>query len=96
MKSQLIVHPRITKSEATFNPTTPPIDPTPLLQYGDNPTAIILSIAILLWVLRPVMLRQQSNPGETPRSTQDMYTASGKRAIASFPQGIPSLILFPP
>ncbi|MEQ9553360.1 MAG: hypothetical protein RIM23_27515 [Coleofasciculus sp. G3-WIS-01] len=48
-----------TISTSQTNPTTPPIDPTPLLQYGDNPTAIILSIAILLWVLRPVMLRQQ-------------------------------------
>ncbi|MEQ8961049.1 MAG: hypothetical protein RLP02_24525 [Coleofasciculus sp. C2-GNP5-27] len=73
-----------TISTSQANPTTPPIDPTPLLKYGDNPTAIILSIAILLWVLRPVMLRQQSNPGETPRSTQGKYTASGKRAIASF------------
>ncbi|MEQ8970591.1 MAG: hypothetical protein RIE73_09360 [Coleofasciculus sp. C1-SOL-03] len=71
-------------STSQANPTTPPIDPTPLLQYGDNPTAIILSIAILLWVLRPVMLRQQSNPGETSRSTQGKYTALGKRAIASF------------
>jgi hypothetical protein len=79
----------MSKEQATIsisqaNPTTPPIDPTPLLQYGDNPTAIILSIAILLWVLRPVMLRQQSNPGETSRSTQGKYTALGKRAIASF------------
>ncbi|MBD1927966.1 hypothetical protein H6F74_17190 [Trichocoleus sp. FACHB-90] len=39
--------------------TTLPIDPTPLLQ-SNSPTAIILSIAIVLWVLRPVMLQQNS------------------------------------
>ncbi|MBD1926933.1 hypothetical protein H6F74_11830 [Trichocoleus sp. FACHB-90] len=37
--------------------TTLPIDPTLLLQYGNIPTAIILAIAILLWVLRPLMLK---------------------------------------
>ena len=73
-----------TISTSQTNPTTPPIDPTPLLQYGDNPTAIILSIAILLWVLRPVMLRQQSNPGEMLGSTQDKLTPWGKGAIAAF------------
>jgi hypothetical protein len=39
--------------------TTLPIDPTPLLE-SNSPTAIILAIAILLWVLRPVMLLQKS------------------------------------
>lgn len=29
------------------------IDPTPLLEHGNSPTAIILAIAILLWVLKP-------------------------------------------
>lgn len=37
------------------------IDPTPLLEHGNSPTAIILAIAILLWVLRPVMLQQKSS-----------------------------------
>jgi hypothetical protein len=45
--------------------TTLPIDPTPLLQNGNNPTAIILSIAILLWVLRPVMQQQKSGTSES-------------------------------
>ncbi|MGK7954798.1 MAG: hypothetical protein AB4063_05990 [Crocosphaera sp.] len=36
------------------------IDPTPLLEHGNSPTAIILAISILLWVLRPVMLKQKS------------------------------------
>lgn len=40
--------------------TTLPIDPTPLLQNGNSPTAIILALAIVLWVLRPVMLQQNS------------------------------------
>jgi len=39
--------------------TTLPIDPTPLLE-SNSPTAIILAITILLWVLRPVMLLQNS------------------------------------
>ena len=30
------------------------IDPTPIVEHGDSPTAIILAIAILLWVLRPL------------------------------------------
>ncbi len=34
------------------------IDLNPLLEHGDSPTAIILAIAILLWILRPVMLKQ--------------------------------------
>ncbi|MEQ8380930.1 MAG: hypothetical protein RH949_01000 [Coleofasciculus sp. A1-SPW-01] len=51
---------------------------------SNNPTAIILSIAILLWVLRPVMLRQQSNPGETLGSTQGKLTPWGRDAIAAF------------
>jgi len=37
-----------------------PIDPMPLLENGDSPTSIILAIALLLWVLRPVMLQQNS------------------------------------
>lgn len=37
------------------------IDLNPLLEHGDSPTAIILAIAILLWILRPVMLKQQSS-----------------------------------
>jgi hypothetical protein len=40
--------------------TTLPIDPTPLLENGNSPTAIILAIALLLWVLRPVMLPNNS------------------------------------
>jgi hypothetical protein len=46
-------------------PTTPPIDPTVLLQNGNSPTAIILSIALLLWVLRPVMQQQKSGSSES-------------------------------
>jgi hypothetical protein len=46
-------------------PTTPPIDPTVLLQNGNSPTAIILSIAFLLWVLRPVMQQQKSGSSES-------------------------------
>lgn len=34
-----------------------PIDPSHLLEHGDSPTAIILAIAILLWVIRPVMMK---------------------------------------
>ncbi|MEO0834676.1 MAG: hypothetical protein AAFY16_01545 [Cyanobacteria bacterium J06642_3] len=37
------------------------IDLTPLLEHGDSPTAIILAIAILLWVLRPIILKQKSS-----------------------------------
>ena len=37
--------------------TPVPVDPTPLLEHGNSPTAIILAISILLWVLRPVMLK---------------------------------------
>jgi hypothetical protein len=37
------------------------IDPTPLLEHGNSPTAIILAIAILLWVLRPVMLQKSKS-----------------------------------
>ncbi|NES66397.1 MAG: hypothetical protein F6K24_14615 [Okeania sp. SIO2D1] len=33
-----------------------PIDPTPLLKDGNSPTAIIIAVAFLLWVLRPVLL----------------------------------------
>ena len=40
--------------------TPVPIDPTSLLEHGNSPTAIILAISILLWVLRPVMLKQKS------------------------------------
>lgn len=47
------------------NPTTPLIDPTVLVQNGNSPTAIILSIAILLWVLRPVMQQQKSGSSES-------------------------------
>jgi hypothetical protein len=47
------------------NSTTPPIDPTVLLQNGNSPTAIILSIALLLWVLRPVMQQQKSGASES-------------------------------
>ena len=36
-----------------------PIDPTPLLKNGNSPTGIILAVAVLLWVLRPVMLQNQ-------------------------------------
>ncbi len=36
------------------------IDPNPLLEDGNSPTAIILAISTLLWVLRPVMLKQKS------------------------------------
>ena len=35
------------------------IDPTPILEH-DSPTAVIMAIAFLLWVLRPVMLKQKS------------------------------------
>jgi hypothetical protein len=38
-----------------------PIDPTPLFKDPYSPTAIILAIAILLWVLRPVMLQQSKS-----------------------------------
>jgi len=44
----------ITQPELT--PVT--VDLTPLLEHGESPTAIILAIAILLWILRPVMLKQ--------------------------------------
>ena len=39
---------------ATQKPDLTPvlIDPTPLLEHGNSPTAIILAIAILIWVLR--------------------------------------------
>ncbi len=41
--------------------TNLPIDLNSLLQHADSPTAIILSLAILLWILRPVMLQNKSN-----------------------------------
>jgi hypothetical protein len=52
-------------STSQANSTTLPIDPTVLLQNGNSPTAIILSIAILLWVLRPVMQQQKSGASES-------------------------------
>jgi len=57
------VQPTIFASQT--NTTIPPIDPTVLLQNGNSPTAIILSIAILLWVLRPVMQQQKSGSSES-------------------------------
>lgn len=51
-------------STSQASSTTPPIDPTVLLQNGNSPTAIILSIALLLWVLRPVMQQQKSGDSE--------------------------------
>ncbi len=33
-----------------------PIDLNPLLENGNSPTAIIIAVAFLLWVLRPVLL----------------------------------------
>ncbi|MEW6492364.1 MAG: hypothetical protein AB1589_07615 [Cyanobacteriota bacterium] len=58
--------PQVQSTIATSqtNTTIPPIDPTPLLQ-SNSPTAIILSIAILLWVLRPVMMQQKSGSSES-------------------------------
>ena len=52
-----------TETIITQQPDLSPItiDPTPLLEHGNSPTAIILAIAILLWVLRPVMLKQKSS-----------------------------------
>jgi len=46
---------------STTQPSTNilPIDPTPLLKDGNSPTAIIIAIAFLLWVLRPVMLKNR-------------------------------------
>ncbi|MEH2408776.1 hypothetical protein [Nostoc sp.] len=61
--------------------TTLPIDPIPLLQ-SNSPSAIILSIAILLWVLRPVMLQQKSDTSEKSAVSERKPTHFGKRAIA--------------
>jgi hypothetical protein len=36
-----------------------PVDIGLLLQYGNSPTAIILAIAFILWILRPVMLKRK-------------------------------------
>ena len=33
-----------------------PIDLNPLLEHGNSPTAIIIAVTFLLWVLRPVLL----------------------------------------
>ena len=38
-----------------------PIDPTPLLKNGNSPTGIILAVAFLLWVLRPVMIQKRKH-----------------------------------
>lgn len=38
-----------------------PFDPTPLLESDNSATTIILALAFLLWVLRPVMLQQSSD-----------------------------------
>ena len=43
----------IVSQQPDLTPIT--IDPTAIVEHGDSPTAIILAIAILLWVLRPVM-----------------------------------------
>ncbi|NJO40227.1 MAG: hypothetical protein HC865_06030 [Cyanobacteria bacterium RU_5_0] len=40
--------------------TTKPIDPAWLLEYN-TPASIILSVAFLLWVLRPVMLQNSGS-----------------------------------
>ena len=48
-----------TISTSQTNTNLLPIDPTPLLKNGSSPTAIIIAIAILLWVLRPVMLQNR-------------------------------------
>ena len=44
----------------TSQPESPQmiLDPSLLIEHGNSPTAIILSIAILIWVLRPVLMRQ--------------------------------------
>jgi hypothetical protein len=52
-------------STSQASSTTLPIDPALLLQNGNSPTAIILSIALLLWVLRPVMQQQKSGASES-------------------------------
>lgn len=49
----------IISQQPDLSPIT--IDPTAIVEHGDSPTAIILAIAILLWVLRPVMLNQKSD-----------------------------------
>ncbi|MEH2056712.1 MAG: hypothetical protein V7K97_11280 [Nostoc sp.] len=61
--------------------TSIPFDPIPLLQ-SNSPSAIILSIAILLWVLRPVMLQQKSYTSEKSAASESKPTRFGKRAIA--------------
>jgi len=67
----------------TSQPSTTnlPFDPIPLLQ-SNSPSAIILSIAILLWVLRPVMLQQKSDTYEKSASFENKPAHFGKRAIA--------------
>lgn len=52
----------MSKQMVTTQPdlTPLPINPAPLLEHGDSPTAIILAVAVLIWVLRPVMLKQES------------------------------------
>lgn len=76
----------MSQSQTTYtnqsNTTTLPIDPTPLLQYGNSPTAIILSIAILLWVVRPVMQQQKANTADA----QNQPTNFVKSAIAFLTQ----------
>ena len=51
--------PQTIVTQPDLTPIT--IDPTSIIEHGDSPTAIILAIAILLWVLRPVMLKQKSS-----------------------------------
>ncbi|MBW4631474.1 MAG: hypothetical protein KME30_06100 [Iphinoe sp. HA4291-MV1] len=70
-----------TKTTVSQPTNSVPIDPTPLLQ-SNSPTAIILSIAILLWVLRPVMLQQRSDDSDKFGDSENKPTSFPKRAIA--------------
>lgn len=54
------VQPTIYTSQPSTNNL--PIDTTALLRHGDSTTAVILAIAVLLWIIRPVMLQRESKP----------------------------------
>jgi hypothetical protein len=57
MPMQLQTQSKLQTEQPLLTPI--PIDPNYLLKHGNSPTAIILAITILLYVIRPVMMKRR-------------------------------------
>jgi hypothetical protein len=57
MPMQLQTQSKLQTEQPLITPI--PIDPNYLLKHGNSPTAIILAITILLYVIRPVMMKRK-------------------------------------